>query len=118
MSTETAAKPTSKSASRQPAASTPPQATRTPRKAANPDIAAALASLAAAQKMTGARSAKISARVDPGILAAAATRLGLKPTDVSEVVNASLALGAAPDPFKAWWKDPGDPLPDDFELAI
>ena len=84
----------------------------------NPEVDRALANLAQEGKVAGARSVKISARVDPGILAAAAARLGLQGTDISEVVNASLTLAASPDPFKAWWRDPGPPLPDDFELAI
>ncbi len=84
----------------------------------NPEVRRALANLAQAGKVAGVQSLKISARVDPNILAAAAVRLGLKETDVSAVVNASLTLAAAPDPFKAWLKDPGPPLPDDFELAI
>jgi hypothetical protein len=84
----------------------------------NPDIGRALAALAEQGMVAGVRSTKISARVDPGLLLAAATRLGLAETEVSDVVNASLALAAAPDSFKAWLRDPGDPLPDDFELAV
>lgn len=84
----------------------------------NPDVARALAELASANKVAGARSAKISARVDPGVLGAAAERLGLDERDVSEVVNASLAVAAAPDRFKAWLRDTRDTLPDDFELAV
>jgi hypothetical protein len=84
----------------------------------NPDIGRALAALAEQGMVAGVRSTKISARVDPGLLLAAATRLGLAETAVSDVTNASLALAAAPDRFKAWLRDPGDPLPDDFELAV
>jgi hypothetical protein len=84
----------------------------------NPDVARALAELASASRITGTRSEKISARVDPGVLGAAAERLGLDKRDVSDVVNASLAVAAAPDRFKAWLRDTGDTLPDDFELAI
>jgi hypothetical protein len=84
----------------------------------DPEIGRALAKLAAEGKVAGARSAKISVRVDPGVLAAAAARFGMAESDVSNVVNASLAIAAAPDRFKEWLKDPGDPLPDDFELAI
>jgi hypothetical protein len=84
----------------------------------NPDIGRALARLAAEGKVAGVRSGKISARVDPRIFSAAAARLGLAESEVSDVVNASLAIAAAPDRFKAWLKDGGDALPDDFVLAI
>jgi hypothetical protein len=84
----------------------------------NPDIGRAFARLAAAGKVAGVRSGKISARVDPRIFAAAAAELGLAESEVSDVVNASLAIAAAPDRFKTWLKDSGDALPDDFELAI
>jgi hypothetical protein len=84
----------------------------------NPDIGRALAVLAAEGKVAGIRSGKISARVDPGIFAAAAAQLGLAESEVSDVVNASLAIAAAPDRFKAWLKRSGDALPDDFTLAI
>ncbi len=83
-----------------------------------PEVAQALKTLAADGKVTGSRSAKISARVDPAVFSAAADRLGLPESGVSDVVNAALAIAAAPDQFKAWWRDPGPKLPDDFELAI
>lgn len=66
----------------------------------------------------GKRSIEISARVDPGVLRAAAERLGLDARDVSDVVNASLAVVAAPDRFKVWLRNTKDTLPDDFEAAI
>jgi hypothetical protein len=44
-------------------------------------------------------------RVDPGVFAAAAGEPHLAETEVSAVVNASLALAAAPDRFKAWLRD-------------
>ncbi len=47
---------------------------------------------------------------------AAAARLGL--TNPSDVVNASLAVAAAPDRFKAWWTETHATLPDDFDPAI
>lgn len=78
--------------------------------------ASALAELQLAGAVTGARSQKISVRVDPGILRAAGERLGL--TNPSDLVNASLALAAAPDRFKAWWVQTRETLPDDFELAV
>lgn len=84
----------------------------------HPDVARALAELASANRIAGGRSEKISARVDPGVLGAAAERLGLDKRDVSDVVNASLAVAAAPDRFKAWLRNTGDTLPDDFELAV
>ncbi len=49
--------------------------------------------LAAEGKVACARSAKISVRVDPGVLAAAAARFGMAESDVSDVVNASLGSG-------------------------
>ena len=79
-------------------------------------VAAALAELRLAGAVTGARSQRISVRVDPGVMRAAAARLGL--TNPSDVVNASLAVAAAPDRFKAWWAETHATLPDDFELAV
>jgi len=83
-----------------------------------PRVAQAMAKLARQGKVTGAKSSKISVRVDPGVFAAAAERLGVPESQVSDVINASLAVAAAPDRFKAWWAEPGEPVPDDFELAI
>ena len=82
------------------------------------EVARARAELSARGQVSGARSRKISARVDPAILAAAAERLGLPESEISEVVNASLALTAAPDTFKNWLRHGGGTIPDDFELAI
>jgi hypothetical protein len=79
-------------------------------------VAAALAELQLAGALTGTRSQRISVRVDPGVMRAAAARLGL--TNPSDVVNASLAVAAAPDRFKAWWAEADAALPDDFDLAI
>ncbi len=84
----------------------------------NADIDRAMAKLTEEGKVSGARSVKISVRVDPGVFAAAAKELRLPETDVSAVVNASLAVAAAPDRFKAWLRDSAGTLPDDFELAI
>ena len=81
-----------------------------------PHVAAALAELRLAGAVTGARSQRISVRVDPGVMRAAAARLGL--TNPSDVVNASLAVAAAPDRFKAWWAETQATLPDDFEPAV
>jgi hypothetical protein len=79
-------------------------------------VAAALAELRLSGAVTGTRSQRISVRVDPGVMRAAAARLGL--SNPSDVVNASLAVAAAPDRFKAWWAEAHATLPDDFELAV
>jgi hypothetical protein len=79
-------------------------------------VAAALDDLRLAGAVTGVRSQRISVRVDPGVMRAAAERLGL--SNPSDVVNASLAVAAAPDRFKTWWAETQTTLPDDFELAI
>ena len=81
-----------------------------------PELAAALRRLSALGLVTGARSRKVSVRIDPGVLEAASKELGL--THPSDVVNASLALAAAPDRFKAWLRGTQDTLPDDFESAV
>ncbi|HKT17387.1 MAG TPA: tape measure protein [Stellaceae bacterium] len=76
----------------------------------------ALRTLEASGVITGASSRKLSVRIDPGVLDAAAKQLGL--ANPSDVVNASLALAAAPDRFKVWLRESTDVLPDDFELAV
>jgi len=75
----------------------------------------AMAELAARGAVTGARAQKLSVRVDPGVLEAAAARLGM--AQASDVINASLALAAAPDRFKAWLRSTPDRLSADFEPA-
>jgi len=65
---------------------------------------------------TGARSRKVSVRIDPGVMDAAARQLGL--ANPSDIVNASLALAAAPDRFSAWLRETNDTLPGDFEPAV
>lgn len=65
--------------------------------------------------LTG-RAQKVSARIDPGLLAAAAKKLGSNNT--TEVVQVALAAFVAPDPFVAWFLSDKDRLPADFELAI
>jgi hypothetical protein len=82
----------------------------------DPAVARAVALLQQEGALTGARSKKVSTRVDPGVLAAAKKRFGL--STESDVINASLALAAAPDRFKAWLRDNKDRLTDDFELPI
>jgi hypothetical protein len=105
-----------------PAANQPGQTTRRHASAGNRGrhigrhVAAALDELRLAGAVTGARSQRISVRVDPGVMGAAAARLGL--SNPSDVVNASLAVAAAPDRFKAWWAETHATLPEDFELAL
>ncbi|MDE2007492.1 MAG: hypothetical protein KGI51_13055 [Rhodospirillales bacterium] len=77
-------------------------------------LARAIGELSARGAVTGARAQKLSVRVDPGVLAAASARLGM--THPSDVINASLALAAAPDRFKAWLRATPDRLSDDFRL--
>lgn len=64
----------------------------------------------------GTQDQRVSARVDPGILEAAARNLGL--TQPSDVVNAAIIAAAAQDPFKSWFLTAAGTLPDEFELAV
>lgn len=82
----------------------------------DPEVARALAELLARGAVAGLRSQEVSARVDPGLMAAAKQRFGL--ASEADVINASLAVAAAPDRFKAWLRDTPDTLTDDFELAV
>ena len=66
--------------------------------------------------LAGARSQKLSTRVDPGLLAAARRRTGLRSD--SDLVNAALAVVAAGDDFGAWLVTQAGRLPEDFELAL
>ncbi len=63
--------------------------------------------------LSGKRSHKLSARVDPGLLRAARERLG-EGSD-SELVNAALAVLAGGDDFGAWLVAQAGRLPEDFE---
>ena len=65
--------------------------------------------------LTG-QAEKISARIDQGLLAAAARKAGSDNT--TDVVEAALAAFVAPDPFVAWFLSDEDRLPADFELAV
>jgi hypothetical protein len=76
-------------------------------------VARALERLSLAGLASGKRSHKVSVRIDPGVMKAAAKELGL--ANPSDVVNASLALAASPDRFKVWLRETKDVLPDDFE---
>lgn len=92
----------------------PAPAKRTPKLAAA-QTAAALRELAAKGVLTG-HADKVSARIDHGLLQAAARKIGSANT--TEVVQAALAAFVAPDPFVEWLLSDRDRLPADFELAI
>jgi hypothetical protein len=76
----------------------------------------ALSTLAASGKLEGSRTERLSARVDPGLIKAARTKTGLN--NDSELVNAALAVLAAPDDFGPWFAAQSGRLPKDFELEI
>jgi hypothetical protein len=65
--------------------------------------------------LTG-RAEKVSARIDHGLLSAAARKAGSRNT--TDVMQAALAAFVAPDPFVVWFLSDKDRLPADFELAI
>jgi len=66
--------------------------------------------------LAGARSLKLSTRVDPGLIDAARRRTGLRSD--SDLINAALAIIAAGDDFGAWLVRQAGRLPEDFELAL
>ena len=91
-----------------------------PRRSIDPITSArvefALSTLAASGKLKGARTQRLSARVDPGLIKAARAKTGLD--NDSELVNAALAVLAAPDDFGAWFAAQAGRLPKDFELEL
>ena len=76
----------------------------------------ALSTLAANGKLTGARTKRLSTRVDPGLIKVARAKTGLK--NNSDLVNAALAVIAAPDDFGPWFAAQARRLPKDFELEL
>jgi hypothetical protein len=76
----------------------------------------AVMELQRAGALTGARSQKLSTRVDPGLIEAARRRTGLQGD--SDLINAALAVIAAGDDFGAWLVRQSGRLPEDFELAL
>ncbi|MBA3812263.1 MAG: hypothetical protein H0X27_11600 [Caulobacteraceae bacterium] len=66
--------------------------------------------------LAGARSHRLSARIDPGLLRAAREKLGAGSD--SELVTAALAVLAGGDDFGAWLVGQAGALPQDFELAF
>ena len=79
-------------------------------------IAHALERLAVAKTLKGTRSHKLSARIDPGLIAAARRRTGI--TNDSELVTAALAMVAGDDDFGPWLVSQPQRLPDDFESGL
>jgi hypothetical protein len=79
-------------------------------------VAFATEALAKTGKLHGARTRKLSVRVDPGLLEAARSRTGIRSD--SDLVNAALATLAAPDGFGAWFVAYKGRLPEDFELGF
>ncbi len=73
-------------------------------------------SLTDAGVLSGARTQRLSARVDPGLVAAARARTGIDSD--SELVHAALALLAAPDDFGAWLVSQAGRLPREFDAGI
>ena len=82
----------------------------------DPAVARGVSFLIHGGLLSGSRSKKVSTRVDPGVTDAAKKRFGL--SNESDVINASLAIAAAPDRFEAWLLDNQDTVTDDFELAV
>jgi hypothetical protein len=77
-------------------------------------LAFALRTLAENEKLTGTRTRRVSARVDPGLIEAARIKTGIN--NDSELINAALAVIAAPDDFGPWFAAQTGRLPEDFEL--
>jgi hypothetical protein len=68
------------------------------------------------RKLAGVRSSRLSARVDPGLIDAARRKTGIG--NDSDLINAALAVIAAPDDFGAWFATQAGRLPPDFELDL
>jgi hypothetical protein len=96
------------------------RASSAPRRSIDPVTSAridfALSTLAASGKLKGARTARLSARIDPGLMRAARAKTGLN--NDSELVNAALAVLAAPDDFGPWFAAQAGRLSKDFELEL
>src|SRR5689334_21655168 len=77
-------------------------------------IAFAVESIAKSGRLQGARTRRLSARVDPGLIEAAKAATGID--NDSDLINAALAVIAAPDDFGAWLVSQAGTLPPDFEI--
>jgi hypothetical protein len=67
-------------------------------------------------KLAGVRTRRLSARVDPGLIEAARSKTGIG--NDSDLINAALAVIAAPDDFGPWFAAQAGRLPEDFELDL
>ena len=76
----------------------------------------ALQVLADGGKLAGVRTRRLSARVDPGLIEAARSKTGIG--NDSDLINAALAVIAAPDDFGPWFAAQAGRLPKDFELDL
>ena len=76
----------------------------------------ALSALKTSGRMSGQRTRRVSARLDPGLLAAAMERTGI--TSETALLEAALAVLAEPDDFGSWLISQRDALDKDFELAL
>jgi hypothetical protein len=79
-------------------------------------LAFALKALHESGRLAGARTKRLSARVDPGLVKAARAKTGLE--NDSDLINAALAVIAAPDDFGPWFAAQAGRLPKDFELEL
>jgi hypothetical protein len=77
-------------------------------------LAFALKALQESGRLAGVRTKRLSARVDPGLIKAARAKTGLE--NDSDLINAALAVIAAPDDFGPWFAAQAGRLPKDFEL--
>jgi hypothetical protein len=68
------------------------------------------------RELAGARSRRLSARVDPGLIEAARRKTGID--NNSDLINAALAVIATPDDFGPWFAAQAGRLPPDFELDL
>lgn len=67
-------------------------------------------------RLSGRRTQRVSARLDPGLIKAAKERSGIK--GETALLEAALALIAEPDGFWAWMMQQRGKLDEDFELGI
>ena len=79
-------------------------------------LAFALKTLRESGRLAGVRTKRLSARVDPGLIKAARAKTGLE--NDSDLINAALAVIAAPDDFGPWFAAQAGRLRKDFELEL